>query len=71
MSEFRVEPRGWYKGKMLLGQKPAFTHLDVSVHLEKHITHVRIAKADLERYKKSKADTIPLRVSLASPLRKP
>lgn len=66
MSEFRVEPRGWYKGRLLMGRKPEFTDLDVSVHLEKHITHARITKGQLERYKKSKADTIPLRVSLTS-----
>lgn len=68
MPEFKLEPRGWYKGRLLMGRKPAFTHLDVSVHLGKHITHITIAKGELERYKKSKAETIPLRVSLASPL---
>lgn len=68
MSEFKVVPSGWYKGKMLMGQKPEFTHLDVSVDLRTHITHVRFTKGELERYKKSKAETIPLRVSLTSPL---
>ena len=68
MSEFKVAPRGWYKGRMLMGRRPEFTHLDVSVHLEKHITHVRITKDELERYKGSKADTIPLQVPLISPL---
>ena len=68
MSEFKVVPSGWYKGKMLIGRKPEFTHLDVSVHLEKHITHVRITKRELERYRRSKADAIPLKVPLTSPL---
>ena len=68
ISEFKVEPIGWYKGKMLMGRKPEFTHLDVSVHLEKHITHVQITKKDLERYRRSKADTIPIKVPLISPL---
>jgi hypothetical protein len=68
MSEFKVVPRGWYRGKMLIGRKPEFTHLDVSVHLEKHLTHVRITKRELDRYKSSKADTIPLRVSFTSPV---
>lgn len=68
MSEFKVVPSGWYKGKMLMGRKPEFTHLDVSVHLEKHITHVRLTKDDLDRYWRVKADTISLKVSLVSPL---
>lgn len=68
MSEFKVVPSGWYKGKMLMGRKPEFTHLDVSVHLEKHTTHVRITKDELDRYKSSKADAIPLQVPLISPL---
>ena len=68
MSEFKVGPIGWYEGEMLMGRKPQFTHLDVSVHLEKHITHVRLTKKDLERYRKSKADTIPVQVSLISHL---
>ena len=68
MSGFKVVPSGWYKGKMLMGRKPEFTHLDVSIHLEKHIKHVRITKDELERYKSGKADAIPLRVPLISPL---
>ena len=68
MPEIKVVPGGWYKGKMLLGRKPEFTHLDVSVHFETHITHVRITKAELERYRKSKTDTITLKVPLDSPL---
>lgn len=68
MPELKVTPGGWYKGKMLLGRKPEFTHLDVSVHFETHITHVRVTKAELERYRKSKADTMPLQVPLKSPL---
>lgn len=68
MSEFEVTPGGWYKGKWLLGRKPEFTHLDVSVHFETHITHVRITKAELERYRKSKTDAITLKVPLDSPL---
>lgn len=68
MSEFRVVPSGWYKGGMLMGRDPEFTHLDVSVHLEKQITHVRLTKDDLEHYRRSKADVIPLQVSLVSPL---
>ena len=68
MPELKVTPGGWYKGKMLLGRKPEFTHLDVSVHLETHITHVRITKRELERHKKSGADTITLKVPLESPL---
>ena len=68
MPELKVTPGGWYKGKMLLGRKPEFTHLDVSVHFETHITHVRITKGELERYRKSRADNIPLKVPLASPL---
>ena len=68
MSEFKVGPIGWYEGGMLMGRKPEFTHLDVSVHLEKHITHVRLTKNDLERYRRGKADTIPIRVSLISRL---
>lgn len=70
MPEFKVVPRGWYKGRMLMGRKPRFTHLGVSVHLEKHITDVRITKGELERYKDGKTDTIPLQVSLLSPLSK-
>lgn len=68
MPELKVTPSGWYKGKMLLGRKPEFTHLDVSVHFETHITHVRVTKSELERYRKSKADTFPLKVPLTSPL---
>jgi hypothetical protein len=60
--EFKVTPSGWYKGKMLLGRKPEFTHLDVSVHLETQITHIRITKDELERYRKSNTDSIPLRI---------
>lgn len=68
--ELKVTPGGWYKGKMLLGRKPEFSHLDVSVHLETHITHVRITKDGLKRYSKGKADDIPLKVPLSSPLSK-
>jgi hypothetical protein len=68
MSEFKVTPGGWYKGKWLLGRKPEFTHLDVSVHFETHITHVRITKGELEKYRKSKADAITRKVPLTSPL---
>jgi hypothetical protein len=68
VSEFKVTPRGWYKGRLLLWRKPAFTHLDVSVHLEKHISHVRVDKSEIERYKNNRADTITLRVPLRSPL---
>ncbi|HEY5884439.1 MAG TPA: hypothetical protein VIT88_07110 [Pyrinomonadaceae bacterium] len=67
-SEFKVVPSGWYKGRMLMGRKPEFTHLDVSVHLEKHITHVRVTKEELERYEAGQTDVIPLRVPLISPL---
>lgn len=67
MPELKVVPAGWYKGKMLLGRKPEFTHLDASVHLETHVTHVRITKRELERYRKSKADSLPLKVPLTSP----
>ena len=67
MSGLKVTPGGWYRGKMLLGRKPEFTHLDVSVHFETHVTHVRITKGELERYRKSKADDIPLRVPPAPP----
>jgi len=70
MSEFKVVPGGWYKGKMLLGRRPEFSHLDVSVHFETHITHVRITKDALKRYTKGKADNIPLKVPLTSPLSK-
>ncbi|HET6648213.1 MAG TPA: hypothetical protein VFH01_12875 [Pyrinomonadaceae bacterium] len=65
VAEIKVMPSGWYKGKMLMGRKPEFTHLDVSVHLETHITHFRITKDELERYRRSNADSIPLRVSPA------
>jgi hypothetical protein len=68
MSEFRVVPSGWYKGKMLMGRKPEFTHLDVSVQLEKQLTNFRLTKDDLKHYRSSKADFIPLKVSLMSPL---
>jgi hypothetical protein len=68
MSEFKVVPGGWYKGKMLLGRKPEFTHLDVSVHFETHITHVRITRGELERHRKDKADAITLKVPFDSPL---
>jgi hypothetical protein len=68
VSEFTVTPRGWYKGKLLLWRKPVFTHLDVSVHLEKHISHVRIDKSEIERYRKSRADVITLRVPFTSSL---
>ena len=68
MPEFRVVPAGWYKGKMLLGRKPEFTHLDVSVHFETHITHARVTKGELERHRKSGADAITLKVPLDSPL---
>ena len=50
--EFKVTPSGWYKGKMLMDRKPEFTHLDVSVTLEKQITHFRITKDELERYRR-------------------
>jgi hypothetical protein len=70
MSEFKVVPSGWYKGKMLMGREPEFTHLDVSVHLEKQITHVRLTKVDLERHRRKKADTIPLQISPISRLPK-
>jgi len=70
MSEFRVTPGGWYRGKMLLGQKPEFKHLDVSVHMDAYIRHVLITKRELERQKKSKTDTVTLKVPLASPLSK-
>ena len=63
LSEFKVIPDGWYNGKMLMGRKPEFTHLDVSVHLEKQITHIRVTKDELERYRREGADRIPLRVS--------
>ena len=63
-SEVKIMPSGWYKGKMLMGRKPEFTHLDVSVHLETQITHFRITKDELERYRRSNADSIALRVSL-------
>ena len=63
LSEFKVIPGGWYNGKMLMGRKPEFTHLDVSVHLEKQITHIRVTKDELERYRREGADRIPLRVS--------
>ncbi len=66
--EFKVVPRGWYKGKLLMGRRPEFTHLDVSVHLEKHISHRGITKGKLERYEGSKTGTIPLQVPLVSPL---
>jgi hypothetical protein len=65
-SEFNVTPVGWYKGKMLMGRKPEFTHLDVSVHLEEQITHVRVTKAELERYRRSHPSQIPLYVSASS-----
>ena len=68
MSEFKIVPSGWYQGEMLMGRKPEFTHLDVSVHLEEHITHIRLMKDELERYQSSNADTIPLKVSLISRL---
>jgi len=68
VSEFRVVPSGWYKGKMLMGRRPEFTHLDVSIHLEKQITQIRLTKDDLKHYRSSKADIIPLRVSPMSPL---
>lgn len=67
MPELKVTPAGWYKGKMLLGRKPEFRHLDVSVHLETHITHVRVTKGELERYRKGEADSITLKVPLDSP----
>ena len=63
LSEFKVTPLGWFKGKMLMGRKPEFTHLDVSVHLEEQITHVRVTKDELERYRSSNSNPIPLRVS--------
>jgi hypothetical protein len=68
MSEFEVVPRGWYKGKLLMGRKPEFTHLDVSIELEKHLTHRTITRKDLKRHKDNKADTIPLSVPVISPL---
>lgn len=63
LTEFKVIPIGWYKGKMLMGRKPEFTHIDVSVNLEKQITHFRITKHELERYHRDGVDRIPLRVS--------
>ena len=63
LSEFKVTPLGWFKGKMLMGRKPEFTHLDLSVHLEEQITHVRVTKDELERYRSSNSNPIPLRVS--------
>jgi len=68
MSEYGVEPVGWYKGRVLFGRKPEFTHLDVSVHLEKHITHFRVTKGELKSFRERRAEVIPLRVSLTSPL---
>jgi hypothetical protein len=67
LAEFEVTPLGWYKGKMLMGRKPEFTHLDVSVHLENQITHIRVTKAELEGHRKSNANRIPLRVSAYLP----
>ncbi len=68
LPEFKVVPSGWYTGPRLKGRKPEFRHLDVSVHLEKHITHVRITKDELELHKNKKADVIQLQVPLNSPL---
>ena len=68
LPEFKVVPSGWYTGKMLKGHKPEFTHLEVSVHLEKHISSVRITKDELALHNKRKADVIELKVPLNSPL---
>lgn len=67
LPEFKVVPGGWYRGKMLLGRKPEFTHLDVSVHFETHVTHVRVTKAELERHRKGKSDSLTLKVPLTPP----
>ena len=42
IGELQVVPRGWYAGEKLKGRKPVFSHLDISVHLDKQITHVRV-----------------------------
>ena len=60
--EFQVTPSGWYSGKFLLGRKPEFSHLEVSVHWEKRITSFSFNKSSIERYQKEKTNGISLRV---------
>ncbi|MEJ7623462.1 MAG: hypothetical protein WKF34_05675 [Pyrinomonadaceae bacterium] len=61
--EHEVVPSGWYKGKHLLGRKPSFRHLDVSVGTKKSIQHFEVSRNELEKMRQSQKSDVVLAVS--------
>ena len=62
VSEHEVVPSGWYKGKYLLGRKPSFLHLDVSVETKKSIRHYEVSRKELEQMRQSQRSDVILAV---------
>lgn len=61
--EHEVVPGGWYKGKYLLGRKPDFRHLDISVGTKKSIQHFEVSRNELEQMRRSHKSDVILVVS--------
>lgn len=66
--QFRVTPRGWYKGKLLLWHKPEFTHLEIKTTRSTGTGAVQtdsfeIDRKDLNRYQDEKRQSLTLRIS--------
>ncbi len=61
--EHEVVPSGWYKGKYLLGRKPSFRHLDISVGTKKSISHYQVSRNELEKMRQSQKSDVIFTVS--------
>jgi len=62
-AEFRVVPRGWYKGAHAAGRRPRFVRVDVTLVLPKCLTSRSYGRRELDRCRRRGDCELTLKVS--------
>ena len=63
LPEHKVEPRGWYNGKMATGRKPKFDKLSVQVFVGDHIIAGEYSKSEIDKLQREKKAVITFPVN--------